>query len=69
MKMSEGMMARYVALDEPLSMDSIIRKTFGIPQNRFYSVSMNSHNYGEVIICNSRTRTVESVKISKSDQP
>ena len=68
MKMSEDMMARYADLDEPLNMDSIIRKTFGVPQNRFYSVSMNLHNYGEVIIDNSRIRTVESVKISKSDQ-
>lgn len=66
--MPPDMMARYVALKNGLEMDQEIRNRFKISPKKYYSVSYNSHNYGAVIEDNTRTRFVESTKISKSDQ-
>jgi hypothetical protein len=67
--MSPLMMKRYVSQENPLVMDEEIRKTFKVPRNRFYSVSMNTHNYGAVIVDQTRVRTVAAVKLSKSPSP
>jgi len=60
-----NMMHRYLAAPD-LSMDAEIRDAFKVPRNRFYSVSMNAHNFGEVIVDMTRVRVVEAVKLSKS---
>ncbi len=65
-QMSPSMMKRYISQENPLTMDAEIREVFKVSKNRFYSVSMNAHNYGAVIVDQTRVRTVESVKLSKS---
>ena len=48
MTMPPSMMKRYVSQENPLTMDAEIREAFKVPRNRFYSVSLNTHNYGKV---------------------
>jgi hypothetical protein len=48
------------------SMDEEIRKTFKIPSNRYYSVTLSPSPVGRVFIDRTRYRVVESVKLSKS---
>jgi len=49
------------------SVDDEIRKHFKIPKNRYYSVTVPPSPAGRVIIDHTRTRVLESVKLSKSD--
>jgi len=49
------------------SVDDKIRKHFKIPKNRYYSVTLPPSPAGRVIIDHTRTRVLESVKLSKSD--
>lgn len=48
------------------NMDEEIRKTFKIPSNRYYTVTVSPSPPGRVSIDRDRTRVVESVKLSKS---
>lgn len=60
--------AQYVA--NPLGMDSAVRKWAGVPDDRYYTVSMWPENLsGRVYVNHNGYRTVKSVKISKSNQP
>jgi len=47
-------------------MDEEIRRTFKIPNNRYYSVTVDPSPLGRVFIDKTRYRVVETVKISKS---
>ncbi|MBF0207907.1 MAG: hypothetical protein HQK53_13585 [Oligoflexia bacterium] len=49
------------------SMEEEIRKTFKIPPNRYYSVTLPPSPEGRVFIDRTRYRVVESVKLSKSN--
>ena len=49
------------------AVDDKIRKHFKIPKNRYYSVTVPPSPAGRVIIDHTRTRVLESVKLSKSD--
>lgn len=48
------------------SMDEEIRAKFKIPKNRYYSVTVPPSPAGRILVDPSRTRTVRSVKLSKS---
>jgi hypothetical protein len=67
MKMTEDVFKQY--LSNPLGMDTIVRNTFKIPDNKYYSVSVwPPERQGYVWITKNLSRKVETVKISKSDQ-
>ena len=66
-QMTQEMIARFGPSGENWNrMDDEIRKVFGIPKNRYYSVTVHPSPPGRVIVDHSRTRVVESVKLSKS---
>ncbi len=48
------------------SMEEEIRKTFKLPPNRYYSVTLSPSPLGRIFVDRTRTRVVESVKLSKS---
>lgn len=48
------------------SMDEEIRKVFKLPSNRYYSVTLSPSPVGRIFVDRTRTRVVESVKLSKS---
>ncbi len=68
-KMDEKTFKHYA--QNPLGMDVVVRKEMGIPDNRYYSVSMwpEDECLGVVSIIPNMTRTTSTPKISKSDQP
>jgi hypothetical protein len=49
------------------SMDTVIRKVFKIPDNRYYSVTVYPSPVGRIFIDKTRYRVVESNKLSKSE--
>lgn len=49
------------------NMDEAIRKTFNIPDNRYYSVTLSPSPRGRIFIDRKRYRVMESVKLSKSN--
>jgi hypothetical protein len=49
-------------------MDEEIRKHFKLPSNRYYSVTVSPSPPGRIFVDRSRTRVVESTKLSKSDK-
>jgi hypothetical protein len=64
--MTSAMYARFVHHGWD-AVDDEIRKHFKIPKNRYYSVTVPPSPVGRVIIDHTRTRVIESVKLSKSD--
>lgn len=66
--MSEDMIKRFGDNGEnSKKMDEEIRKTFKLPPNRYYSVTLSPSPVGRVFVDRTRTRVVESVKLSKSN--
>jgi hypothetical protein len=66
MMMSGELFTKYEA--DPLGMDEEVRRRFGIPDNRYYTVAVfPQHLAGRITV--ERTRLVKTAKISKSDNP
>jgi len=67
-KMDEKTFKHYS--QNPLGMDDVVRKEMGIPDNKYYSVSMGPdvECLGVVNIISNMTRVVAATKISKSSQ-
>ncbi len=62
--MPSDLLARYEA--DPLALDEEVRRRFGIPEDRYYSVAIYPPELaGRITI--ERSRAVKSVKISKSN--
>jgi hypothetical protein len=51
----------------PLAADEKVRKALDLPDNRYYTVSMDGQNVGRVMV-NNQVRVVKAKKISKSNQ-
>lgn len=66
--MSPEMFQRFGDKGENWSkMDEEIRKLFKLPSNRYYSVTISPSPLGRIFVDRSRTRVVESTKLSKSN--
>jgi hypothetical protein len=52
---------------DPLGMDDEVRRQLGLPEDRYYTVSIWPVS-GMVRVDTTRTRVVRSKKVSKSDQ-
>lgn len=66
--MSPDLFRRYTA--DPTGLDGEVRKQCGIPDDRYYTVSVWPENLaGRIFVDEKRYRAVKAVKISKSAQP
>jgi hypothetical protein len=66
-QLTEDQYKEYVA--NPLAADSKVRKWCGLPENRYYTVSVwPEHISGVVTVDSTRFRVVAAQKISKSNQ-
>ena len=65
--MPSGLLAHYLAA--PLDLDEEVRRQLGLPEDRYYTVSVwPEHLAGRVFVDKTRTRVVRNQKISKSAQ-
>ena len=66
--MPEDMVKRFGENGEnSKNMDEEIRKTFKLPPNRYYSVTLSPSPVGRVFVDRTRSRVVECEKLSKSN--
>ncbi len=67
-EMTPDMISRMGVNGENLyKMDDEIRKRFKIPDNRYYSVTIDPSPVGRIFVDKTRTRVITGVKLSKSN--
>lgn len=66
-KLSPALLARYLA--NPLAVDAEVRAAVGVPEDRYYTVSVWPPHLAGTVYVTGVNRVVRAKKVSKSDQP